>query len=60
MDCLVEALSQQHDPNKWHLFIDSLNLSLKVVLLQNGNKEPSAPIAHAVHMRNYMMTCILV
>ncbi|GBM19209.1 Retrovirus-related Pol polyprotein from transposon 297 [Araneus ventricosus] len=32
------------------LFIDASKLSLKAVLLNNGNKLPSIPVAHAVYM----------
>jgi hypothetical protein len=33
------------------LFIDSSKVSLKAVLLHNGNKYPSVPLAHAVNMK---------
>jgi hypothetical protein len=33
------------------LFIDSSKASLKAVLLHNGNKYPSVPLAHAVNMK---------
>jgi len=33
------------------LFIDSSTVSLKAVLLHNGNKFPSAPLANAVHVK---------
>lgn len=48
---LFNALGQKHDPNGWRLFSDSFKLSLKAVLVHNGNKYPSVPIAHAVHMK---------
>lgn len=48
---LFDALGQKHDPSNWRLFIDASKLSLKAVLLHNGNKYPSVPIAHAVHMK---------
>ena len=35
----------------WRLFIDSSKLSLKAVLVQNGNVYPSIPIAHSVWMK---------
>lgn len=54
IDGLTNALHIPHDPSDWRLFIDSSKLSLKAVLLHNGNKLPSIPIAHAVHMKeNY-------
>jgi len=45
------ALGHQHDPTEWHLFIDSLNVSLKAVLLHKGNKSPSVPLAYATNMK---------
>lgn len=33
------------------LFIDSGKISLKAVLLHNGNQKPSVPLAHAVGMK---------
>jgi NADPH-dependent 7-cyano-7-deazaguanine reductase QueF len=33
------------------LFIDTSNLSLKMVLLHNGNQHPSTPVEHTVHMK---------
>jgi hypothetical protein len=37
--------------NEWRLFIDSSSRSLKAVLLHNGNKYPSLPVAHSVHLK---------
>ena len=37
--------------NMWQLFINSLQLSLKAVLLHNGNSKPSILIAHCVHSK---------
>ena len=34
---LMNALGIKHDPQEWRLFIDSSKLSLKAVLLHNGN-----------------------
>ncbi|XP_064117866.1 malonate--CoA ligase ACSF3, mitochondrial-like [Macrobrachium nipponense] len=39
------------NPSEWHLFIDSSKRSFKPVLLHNGNKCPSIPIAHSVHLK---------
>ena len=40
--------------SEWRLFIDSSTKSLKAVLLHNGNKFPSIPLAHSVHLKeNY-------
>ena len=38
-------------PSEWRLFFDSSSKSLKAVLLQNGNKYPSLPLAHSVHLK---------
>ena len=51
VDGLMNALGSKHDPQEWRLFIDSLKLSLKTVLLHNGNQHPSIPVGHAVHMK---------
>jgi hypothetical protein len=45
------AVGCDHNPTEWRLFIDSSMLSLKAVLLHNGNIYPSIPIGHAVHMK---------
>ena len=38
-------------PSEWRLFIDSSSKSLKAVLIHNGNKYPSLPLAHSVHLK---------
>ncbi|XP_074027684.1 uncharacterized protein [Leptinotarsa decemlineata] len=39
---------------EWRLFIDSSTKILKAVLLHNGNKFPSIPLAYSVHLKeNY-------
>lgn len=48
---LFEKLGQKYDASEWRLFVDSSKESLKAVLLHNGNKKPSIPIAHAVNMK---------
>jgi hypothetical protein len=48
---VMEALGHQHSIPEWRLFIDSSKVSLKAVLLHNGNKYPSVPLAHAVNMK---------
>lgn len=47
----VQGLGVDYDANEWRLFIDSSKSSLKVVLLHNGNKYPSIPIAHSVILK---------
>jgi len=47
MDGLFKALNMSHCSHEWRLFIDSSKVSLKAVLLHNGNVLPSIPVAHA-------------
>jgi hypothetical protein len=47
----MEVLGHQHNTPEWRLFVDSSKVSLKAVLLHNGNKYPSVPLAHAVNMK---------
>lgn len=48
---LFAEFGESHDPAEWRLFIDSSKLSLKAVLLHQGNEKPSVPVAHAVDMK---------
>ena len=48
---LFTSLGLPHNPSDWRLFIDSSKRSLKGVLLHNGNKYPSIPIVHSVHLK---------
>ncbi|ESO10333.1 hypothetical protein HELRODRAFT_183749 [Helobdella robusta] len=48
---LMTKLDDEYDPVDWRLFIDSSKVSLKAVLLHNGNVKPSIPVAHAVGMK---------
>jgi len=47
VDGLFKALNMSHRSDEWRLFIDSSKVSLKAVLLHNGNVLPSIPVAHA-------------
>ena len=38
-------------PKDWRLFLDSSNISLKCVLLHNGNKHASIPIGHSTTLK---------
>ncbi|GBN02404.1 hypothetical protein AVEN_127726-1 [Araneus ventricosus] len=51
VNSLFKALGLQHNPQEWRLFIDSSKVSLKAVLLHNGNKYPSIPVGYAVRMK---------
>jgi len=46
---LMQSLSINHNPLDWRLFIDLSKLSLKAVLLCNGNTLPSIPVGQSVH-----------
>jgi len=46
-----ECFKSTHDPEEWRLFVDSWKLGLKAVLLHNGNRLPSIPVAHVVHVK---------
>jgi len=47
----MEVLGHEYNPDQWCLFIDSSKVNLKVVLLHNGNRFPSIPLAYAANMR---------
>jgi hypothetical protein len=47
----MDALDHEHKTSEWRLFIDSSKASLKAVLLHNGNKLPSVPLAYATNMK---------
>jgi len=48
---VMEVLGHVYNPDQWHLFIYSSKVSLKVVLLHNGNRFPSVPLVHAASMK---------
>ncbi|GFT46791.1 hypothetical protein TNCV_1317251 [Trichonephila clavipes] len=43
---MMNLMNISYDLNNWRLFIDFSKLSLKAVLLHNGNILPSIPIGH--------------
>ena len=47
----MEVLGHECNPDHWRLFTDLSKLSLKVVLLHNGNRLPSVPLAHAANTK---------
>lgn len=51
---------QRYDSNEWRLFIDSSKRSLKCVLLHNGNKFHSLPIAHSTKVKEEYYVIALV
>jgi hypothetical protein len=50
IDGLTQTLN--HSFLDWRLFIDSSKLSLKAVLIHNGNTLPSIPVGHSVSCKN--------
>lgn len=50
-ELLVKMGLSEYFPDDWRLFIDSSKRSLKCVLLHNGNKYGSIPIAHSTKMK---------
>ena len=44
-------VEHQHDSTEWCLFMDASKVSLQAMLLHNGNKLPSVPLAHATNMK---------
>ena len=48
---LVKSFNIAYKADEWRLFIDSSKRSLKAVLLHNGNKYASLPVAHSVHLK---------
>ncbi|KAF2358194.1 hypothetical protein FHG87_011047 [Trinorchestia longiramus] len=48
---LMETFGIVYNPTEWRLFFDASKISLKAVLLHNGNKLPSVPVAHSAGMK---------
>lgn len=48
---LFTSLGFPHKVEEWRLFIDSSKSGLKAVLLHNGNKQPSVPIAYSKKLK---------
>ena len=48
---IMKVLGHEYNPDQWCLFIDLSKVSLEVVLLHNGNKFPSVPLAHETNMK---------
>ena len=51
IDGLMQTLNINHIPLDWRFLIESSKLSLKAVLLHNGNTLPSIPVGHSVHKK---------
>ena len=48
---VTEVLGHEYNPDQWRFFIDSSKVRLKLVLLHNGNRCPSVPLAHAANIK---------
>jgi len=57
---VMEFLVHEHNPDQWRLFSDSPKVTLKAVLLHNGNRFPSVPLAHAANMKESYETMKLL
>jgi hypothetical protein len=55
VDGLFKALNMSPCSDEWRLFIDSFKVSLKAVLLHNGNVLPSIPVSHT-YLLTYLLT----
>ena len=57
---ITEVLGHEYNPDQWCLFTDSSKVSLKVVLLHNGNRLPSVPLAHAANIKESYESMMLL
>jgi len=48
---LFNAVGIEHEPTQRQLFIDSFTQKLSAVLLHNGNKYPSIPLAYSIQIK---------
>jgi len=60
IDGLKQTLNINHNPLDWRLLIDSSKLSIKAVLLHNGNTLPSIPVGHSMYNESYENMKILM
>ena len=51
IDELFKEFDTKNKSKKWHLFINSSKLSLKVILLHNCNNYPGLPMANSLHLK---------
>ena len=48
---VMGVLVHEYNTDQWRLFINLSKVSLKLVLLHNGNRFPSVPLAHAANIK---------
>ena len=51
VSALFQSIGMIHDQTNWRLFIDSSKESIKDVLLHNGNRYPSVPVAYSTTLK---------
>ena len=57
----MEGFGYEFNADQWRLFIDSSKVSLKMIILHNGNKFPSVLLAHTANMKErYESTKLLL
>jgi len=49
---VMKVLGHEFNQDQLRLFTDSSKVNLKLVLLQNGNRFSSVPLAHAANMKD--------
>jgi hypothetical protein len=49
----MKVLDHDHDTKEWLLFVDSSKVSLKAVLLRNGNKFPSIYVVRTMAAKKF-------
>jgi hypothetical protein len=47
----MEVFGHEYNPDQWRLFIDLSKVSLKLVLLHNGNGFSSVLLVHAANIK---------
>ena len=56
VDGLMDAMHLRHSPEQWGLFIDASKTNRKTVLLHNGNKLTSIPVAYVPNTKEEYTT----
>ena len=51
VSALFQSIGMIHDQTNWRLFIDSSKESIEAVLLHNGNRYPSVPVAYSSDLK---------
>ena len=59
VSALFQSIGMIHHQTNWSLFIDNSKESIKAVLLHNGNRYPSVPVAYSTTLKKHTATCNL-